>query len=234
MKRIILALVAVLGASPAYGHDLWLQREDQDFVLYYGHRYSHHEGPETIEYRPDMVRRASCFDTVGVETRLVLPEAYPLRFRCAGAAVVYVFTSSGYWTKTPYGTLNVPKTQAKQPIHSWLSYEGVKRIDAWAQRLAQPLTEDLELVPLHNPLAVGKGDKLRLQVTLEGEPVVGAIVSYDGKPRGVTGKDGQISVRLRHWGYQLIQASLTRSVDSKETDQLILTTNLNFDIGLAP
>jgi nickel transport protein len=55
-------------------------------------------------------------------------------------------------------------------------------------------------------------------------------VSYDGKPRGTTGRDGRINIRLRHGGFQVIQASLTRPDASGKADEVIHSANLNFEL----
>jgi nickel transport protein len=147
-----------------------------------------------------------------------------------GCAAIFVLTSSGYWTKTPYTTKNRPKTEVREPLASWLSYESVKRIDRWTPELADPLTTDIEIVPVNNPLELDPGDKLRLVITLEGRPVAGAVVAYDGKTRGQTGTDGRINVKIRHRGFQIVQATLRVPVESEETDEIVHTANLNFEI----
>ena len=83
---------------------------------------------------------------------------------------------------------------------------------------------------LEDPLSLTKGKKLTLRVTFDGEPVEDADVAYDGKPRGRPGPDGTINIRLRHGGFQVIRASLTRSLDSEKADQVIHSANLNFEL----
>lgn len=225
----LLFVLAISLAAPAAAHDLWLAKEEGELGLYYGHKYSAHEGAELIEYEPAWVRDALCFDRAGAQIAFEARAAYPYRMRgeCAAA---YVLTSSGYWTKTPYGTKNVPKTEARMPIKSWLSYESVKRIDRWDAALAKPLAAGLELTPANDPSKLRKGDKLRLRVTFDGEPVEGVVVTYDGKPRGQSGADGRINVRVRHGGFQVIQASLSRPNASDKADEVIHSANLNFEL----
>ena len=66
------------------------------------------------------------------------------------------------------------------------------------------MSTDLELVFTENPFALAVGDKLRLTVVFRGEPAQDVTVAYDGDPRGVTGDDGRINLRIRHKGLQLI------------------------------
>jgi nickel transport protein len=182
-----------------------------------------------MEYEPEWVREASCFDTTGSKLAFESPPAHPYRIprECAAACVL---TSSGYWTKTPYGTQNLPRAEARMPIKSWLSFESVKRIDHWTAELAEPLTAWLEMTPLGDPASLRKGKKLRLRVSFDGQPVEGVVVSYDGKPRGTTGRDGRINIRVRHGGFQVIQASLTLPDASGKADEIIHAANLNFEL----
>jgi len=223
----LLALVALAGH--AQGHDLWLEREDGGFGLYYGHKHSSHQGDTLIEYPVEWVRDAVCLDASGARIRFRPEPTYPYRMQGTCAAA-HVSISSGYWTKTPYGTQNVARDQARMPLDSWLSHDSVKRIDRWTELLAQPLGKGLELTPLEDPLSLRKGQKLRLLVSLEGEPLQDAVVSYDGKPRGRPGPDGRINIRVRHGGFQVIQASFSRSIASEKADKVIYSTNLVFEL----
>jgi nickel transport protein len=120
------------------------------------------------------------------------------------------------------------------PVESWLSHDSVKRIDHWTESLARPLAGGLELTPLEDPLRLRKGKKLRLRVSFDGEPVGDAVVAYDGKPRGQPGPDGRINIRLRHGGFQVIQATLTRALSSEKADEVIHSSHLNFELPAEP
>jgi nickel transport protein len=227
--RVLLLAWLIAAAGAAHAHDLWLEKEDGGFGLYYGHKHSSHQGATFVEYRREWVREALCFNAAGARIPFESDETYPYRMRgeCAAA---YVSISSGYWTKTPYGTENVSKDQARMPVKSWLSHDSVKRIDHWSESLARPLAGGLELTPLEDPLILHTGEKLHLRVTFDGEPVKDAVVAYDGKPRGQPGSDGAINIRVRHGGFQVIQASLTRSIASEKADEVVYSTNLNFEL----
>jgi len=227
LPRWFLLLVLVPGLALA--HDLWLDRDGDLLTLEYGHRGAGHEGPTRVPYTPQHVRRVLCADGEGREAVAEVGREYPVTVR-GSCAVTYVLTSSGYWSKTPYGTRNQPRDELQQVIDSWLSYEGVKRVDDWGQALGQALTEDLELVPLENPLALAPGDKLHLRVTFKGQPRAGVVVAYDGKPRGESGADGLVNVRLRERGPQLIQASFSEPLGSPKADRAVHATALVFDL----
>jgi nickel transport protein len=230
MKVLLLLLVLVIALpGHALAHDLWVEKEGGDFILYYGHKHSRHQGATFLDYGAEWVREAACFDAAGTRIPFRSEGGHP--YRMSGeCAEVHVSFSSGYWTKTPYGTRNVPKNEARVPVKSWQSYDSVKRIDHWTDALARPLAGGLELTPLEDPLSLRKGKKLRLRVTLEGKPVKDAVVAYDGKPRGGADPDGRINIRVRHGGFQVIQASLTRPIASEKADEVIYSTNLNFEL----
>jgi hypothetical protein len=54
-------------------------------------------------------------------------------------------------------------------------------------------------------------------------------VAYEGNPRGVTGKDGRINVRVRHKGPQLIVAGLETPLGDGKAKRLIRTTVLQLE-----
>jgi nickel transport protein len=232
MERLAAGLLIVVSfaASPARAHDLWIERDAKGSTVLYGHRHSHHEGSERIEYGLEFVVRADCYDSNGERGDAGWSGETPVTLRSECAAV-FVLASTGYWSKTPHGTKNLSKKDAQSPMKSWLSLESAKRIDSWSPELALPLTEEFEITPLQDPLALEVGAKARLLITLGGEPVEGATVTYDGDPRGITGKDGRANVKIRHGGFQMIQASLTVPLGTAEADETIHTTTLNFEIG---
>jgi hypothetical protein len=227
-------LVSLLAlASPGVAHDLWIEREtdrgDGAAVLLTGHRHSDHAGAAIHDYDPAIVRRAACFDTSGAELPVSIPAGSPVRLDCPGA-VLFVATSSGHWTKTPYGTHNVPKSEAETPLRSWLSRENVKRVDRWSESLGVALVDELEIVPRNDPLALRPGEKLRLLVARGREPQSGVAVEYAGRVLGTTGEDGLLNVKIRHGGFQIVRASLTEPLDSPDADELVTTTTLCFEL----
>ncbi len=222
----------LVSASGAHAHALWIERTDEGLTLLSGHRHSHHEGAELIEYPLTHVLEAVCFD-LGGEPSVIEPTATPVRFpgECAACTALL---SSGYWTKTPRGTKNLPKDEAESPLRSWLSYESVKRIDRWSEAFAAPLTESLEIIPLTDPALMRKGDKITVVVTFRGEPLSGAPVAYAGSTRGETDSEGRVNIRLRNPGLQLLRASYRIPLESERADEEVHTTTLVFELRQEP
>ncbi len=227
MKSRLLLLLALL-PSLASSHDLWIERSGPLHSLGFGHERSGHAGTKRLEYKADSVQQAVCFSTAGQVQRSEAGLGYPATLK-GDCAVSWFLLSSGYWSKTPYGSQNLPKNEAVAVIDSWVSLESVKRIDRWSNSLANPLTQELELVPLENPLTLKTGGKLRLRTWFQGKPAANVTVAYFGKPRGVSGADGAINIRLNEAGFQLIQASLELPRNDGKADKTIHSTALQFE-----
>jgi nickel transport protein len=227
--RLCSALVTFLVGLPACAHDLWIERNGDLHALAYGHERSGHEGEKKLEYKPDSVKQALCLNGDGQEIKAGKTLTYPVTLK-GNCSASWFLTSSGYWSKTPYGTRNLPKTEAGAVIDSWLSIEGVKRIDQWDDGLSRPLTQELELVPRGNPLLLKTGDKLHLRAFYQGRPVAGVTVAYFGKPRGITDKEGNVNIRLQSAGFQLIQASIELPLNDGKADKAVHAASLQFEL----
>jgi nickel transport protein len=228
--RYVLVASIVFATSLAAAHDLWLERDADGYALYHGHRHSGHAGDELIPYAPGYVQAAICVDAVGARTALAVAAAYPAQF-AAECVALLVEASSGAWSTTSEGTINLPAEGRTGVVRSWRSFESIKRIDAWHDAARGPMGEGLELVPIANPLALQLGDKMRLLVTLRGQPQAGVTVAYAGEPRGVTGAGGQINVRIRKTGTQWISASLSEPSPEPGVARWVHATALQFEAG---
>jgi nickel transport protein len=225
---LLCALAAALPAA-ASAHDLWLERDGGAYVLRQGHKHSDHAGQELVPYAAGAAREAHCLDASG-KPRPVKPGAgTPARIDAECGTLTVLF-STGYWTKTAWETRNVPKTGIPGVVKSWLSEETVKRIERWSAAAALPASNWLELAPAQDPRTLATGDKLKLRVYLDGKPLAGAAVAYDGDVRGVTGEDGSIAVRLRRPGLQLISASAEAPLADGKADSIVRSATLNFDL----
>jgi len=234
--RLLCLCGCLFGAAvvnEAVAHDLWLESAPGGYLLYQGHRHSFHEGDEIVPYAPAFTRRAVCLHADGRALSLSLDGRYPAHFAGPCDALL-VEVSSGTWTTTTQGTRNQPPDGLAGVVRSWRTLETVKRIDTWSDSMPQPAGDALELVPLNDPLALRPRDKLRLLVALEGEPQAGVTVAYDGEPRGVTGADGLINLRIRRAGRQLITASTRTPADEPGIDYVLHAATLQFDIPAAP
>ena len=226
----LLLLLAVLLSCSVKAHDLWLEKDGKRLTLYQGHRHSGHAGAETVAYGNSFVTASRCIDERGNALPLVVAGTSP--WTASGdCAALRLDISSGYWSKTPWETKNVPQTEAPGAIKSWLSKDHLKRLDRWSPAFVQPLGNGLEILPVSDPFALKPGDKLVVIVVKDGKPVAGASVAYHGNPRGETDADGRIAIRLRHGGVQLIATSLELPLKDGKADTEILAATLQFDLA---
>lgn len=229
MKFIHSGILLSFLALPASAHDLWLEKEGAGHVLLQGHRTGAHAGAERVPYAPGFVTQALCADGRGGLKPLAVAEAYPLRL-AGDCAVLFAAASSGYWTKTAWETRNAPKAGIAGVLKSWRSEDTVKRLNRWSAALANPLSQGLEITPVDDPFRLGVDDKLRVRVTLAGQPRAGVPVAYDGATRGSTNEDGTVVLKIRHGGLQMIAASLETPLSDGLADTLIQATTLNFEL----
>ena len=225
MKLHITCLLASL-SLPVLAHDLWVERSGASHTMAYGHERSAHDGAARLDLKSETVKAALC---LGADGQPVKAERRPLGLKGDCAASQFL-VSSGYWSKTPYGTKNLPKAEAGAVLESWLSVETVKRIDRWGAALARPFGQELELAPTDDPLRLKAGDKLRVRAWFQGKPAVGVTVAYFGKPRGVTDEQGYVNVRLQQPGFQLLQGSLERPLNDGKADKAIHAAALQFEL----
>ncbi len=229
MPKYIVVLLFLSAALPAAAHDLWLENEGSGLILFQGHKHSEHAGVESIPYEPGFVKSALCLDAGGAVKSLPPARTSPWKTSTECAALL-VSVSSGYWTKTPWETKNLPKTAIAGALKSWLSEESVKRVERWTAAAAQPFGVALEIVPLTNPLTLKPDDKLTVRVMEGRKPKAGVPVAYGGDVRGVTGNDGNIAIRVRHGGVQLISTSVETPLADGKADIRIQSATLQFDL----
>jgi len=228
--KIALIVSIALLVQAAYAHDYWFESSAEDYLLHRGHRFSQHQGEKEVPFDPKIITGTYCLRPNDVTpSPAIVGEGYPLRVEGPCIAVM-VTADSGYWSQTLTGTRNQGKDELFGVLRSWQALESVKRVEAWTARLRDPLSSDLELVFTENPFALAVGDKLRLTAVFRGEPAQGVTVAYHGDPRGVTGDDGRVNLRIRHKGLQLISASLEEPLQSNKADKRVRSTILMFEI----
>ncbi len=234
MLRKTITFILLTFISLAFAHDLWLEKERNTYKLLYGHKYPHKGensiSPKILKYNPENVKSILCITENGEKREINFQKKYPVKFNNTECALIYVIYSSGYWSKTPYGEFNKPKNQTEMVIDSWLSYEIVKRINKWNKNLEKSFINTLEIIPTNNPLKLEIGDKLRLKILFNGKPLENIPVYYNGKFRGTTDENGRINIRIKKYGFQMIEATFKQKVNSQKADKIVYTTILNFEL----
>jgi len=226
MRTLLLALVALLPAA-APAHDLWLERDGAGLALRSGHR-----GGALLAVDPAKVRAARCLER-GATRDLLAGAAFTaaeVRFagRCDAASA---FLDGGFWTLTPDGEVNRPRTEVAQAVKAWASRQFAKWIDARSPGAAAVLGDELELVPVSDLARARTGDKVSLRVLSGGRPVPGAVVSIDHRALGETDGAGEVRIRLRSATVETIAATLRRKVAAPEADAVVLEASLSFEVA---
>lgn len=217
--------IAVCGNTLA--HEYWIEKQGNRSILNQGHTTGSHAGPAQVPIDPAIIRQVICLDAGGTPLATPPPKGVPpaVDARCAHLSFQL---SSGYWTKTPYDTLNKPRSEVKGALQSWLSQETVTRIEQWSPALTKVTPPGLNLVLPGNPARLSAGDKFSVRAVLDGKPTPNVTVAYDGEPRGTTDSDGLVNLRVRHGGLQHVSASIETPLNDGKADTLIRSATLNF------
>lgn len=225
----------ILLQLPVEAHDYWFQLEGQEYVLYRGHHFGEHEGETIVPDGPAIIEHITCVSPDGILQLVPPPTQYPLRIS-GPCARLTVEMKSGYWSETGIETINQSKEQVPEALYIWRAIESTTLLNSWNQ-LEPPssLPQGLEIFFEKNPFLVEEGEKLRLVVLQAGKPRQGVTVAYDGNPRGVTGQDGRINIRVRHGGLQVITGSIKEPADDPgKAETLLRSTTLLFELPDAP
>lgn len=227
MKRIW--LLTIFQFFLAWAHELWIERKGEEYVLLYGHLKPDKGESSQLTYTPDKVLSFECLDADGRKLSAEVVSEYPVRLR-GRCQVLEATFSTGFWTKTPEGLKNVPRTEVKNSIESWYSVERVRRLNIWTFRQA-PLTDDLELLLVDNPSDLKPGQKFTVIAFYRNRPLKDAPISHNGRLVGSTDGDGRINLRLRERGIQLIGVSIREKNQSVRADHTLKTFYLMFEAG---
>ncbi|MGB0909148.1 MAG: DUF4198 domain-containing protein [Nitrospirales bacterium] len=232
LRHIVLTLGLILLIYDfSQAHDYWYETDGQDYVLYRGHHHTEHKGEKVVPYAPSIVQKGHCLSPEGTIQTFGQLSQYPARIPGPCRSLT-VEVDSGYWSQTWTETLNQSKENVSDAVFSWRALENTKLLNSWTPvQSNRPLSHGLEILLEKNPFVLENGQKLRLLVMLEGKPLPGVTVAYDGNPRGVTGNDGRINVRIRHGGLQVLTGSIDEPPrDSQKADKLTRSAALFFEL----
>lgn len=212
-------------------HDLRLDRVENGYRLHYGHEdLVDHQGTNSL--RIDKFRSGECLDGPKREALSPVQKAGELFFARLRCNIVLIRYHAGHFTKTTTGTLESSKRQTRNALHSWVSFEYIKRIELDRTPEAEwslPLGEPVEITPLFRGRPEA-GGWITLLVTENGKPSPSVPVAVSGETRGATDPIGTIRLRLRPHPSQLFQATVRRPLSSMEADEEIHTATLQFEI----
>ncbi|WP_421591547.1 DUF4198 domain-containing protein, partial [Shinella sp. M27] len=196
-----LALVLSLPLT-AGAHGAWVAERWGNLGVVYGH------GAGDDPYDPARITQALAISEEGAATpveidkrekhAILKPEGEP-------AAILLTF-DNGYWTeKTDGKWVNAAKDKvadAKAAGH--YIKNSLSLLHAHGALPAFP-KQDLQILPLDNPVGRKAGDPIRLRVLHDGKPLAGAVVTLDyvnqaSLKSAPTDADGEVVVAIRNDG----------------------------------
>lgn len=224
-RSLALAL-SLVAPRLAVAHDLWVAREGGELVLRLGH-----EG-QVVGIDASRVTTMRCVqDGAGRDLRSsasVTPQELRVAARCDALSARF---DGGFWTLTPDGEKNLPKSQVPDAVRSWASRQFAKWIDARAPQASRPLGDELEIVPADDLSRAREGDKIAVRVLVDGKPAPGAIVSVGHKTIGETDRRGEVRLRIRSKSLETVGATVRRPLASRDADTLVLEATLSFEVA---
>jgi len=226
-KSFAIAVAWVLAAPGAAAHEYWIEKGDGGYTLFQGHVFSTHEGEARVPYDPAIVKRVLCAG--GASASPSAGKSYPVKVDAKCAAIL-IDVVSGYWTQTLLDTVPKPRNEVFGALRGWKSEESIKRLDGWNAAAMKPLSDGLEIVPLENPFLLKPGDKLRVQVLWQGKPRKGVAVAYAGDTRGATDSQGEVNLRIRRGGVQMVAASFDEPIKDPLADRIVHGAILQFEL----
>ncbi|OLF54752.1 DUF4198 domain-containing protein [Pseudomonas chlororaphis] len=207
----IASLLALFICTQAGAHGLWTEERRGNIEVVYGH------GAEDSAFAAEKVKRAWAYDAAGKMIPVTLQRLadharlQPLK----PPAVVAVVLDNGPWSQTPdQRWVNQDRTQVKNAVASTHSFKYSLAIYQAGARLPKLDQLRLAIIPQSDPLKVGPGKELEVQVLVDGKPAADIELcgDYRGAPHEVSGKtdkDGRARIRVRNEGLNVISAQAT-------------------------
>jgi nickel transport protein len=212
----------------ARAHDLWLEPRGEALVLRYGHR-----GGDLLDLDAGKVKAFRCQRGGASATDVraacrASPKELRTPSRCDAASA---FLDGGFWSLTPDGERNLPRTEVPDAVRSWQSKQFAKWVDVRSPAAGVALGDDLEIVPVGDLSRVRQGDKATFRVLWEGRPVAGAILAVDHRPLGETDAAGECRVKVRAADVESVSVTLKRPLGTPEADTLTVEASLTFEVA---
>jgi nickel transport protein len=225
--RLIAASLLALPVG-ARAHDLWLEPRGGVLVLRYGHR-----GGEQLDLDAAKVKTVLCRNGRAAATDVraaskVSPKELHTPSRCDVASA---FLDGGFWSLTPDGERNLPRSRVPDAVRSWQSKQWAKWIDVRSPSAGEPLGDELEILPVGDLSRVRQGDKATFRVLWQGKPAAGAVLAIDHRPLGETDAEGACRVKVRASDVESVSATLKRPLGTPEADTLTAEASLTFEVA---
>lgn len=173
---LTVGLLAAFSANSALAHANWISERAGDWVVVRG------EGSASDEaYDPAKVTAAAGMDASGAPVAVdIKPQEKNVKLEPAeGAAVLSAIFESGWWTKDADGNWHNEPADAYAGFKSSGHYQTFITSYIAETEVQKATGAKLEILPLADPTETAMGDKLEVQVLLDGAPLEGVVVTND-------------------------------------------------------
>lgn len=231
LARSMITAAALLGAQAAYAHGIWTEQRYGHLEVVYGH------GAEDDAYLPEKLKGVWAYDQRGDSVPVTVQNMgdHARLKPMARPAVVTIALDNGVWTKNVNGeSVNQPMAQVPDAVSASHSYKYSLAILEPHARLPDRLKLAMVIRPLKDPLEVGVGNPLPVEVTIDGKPAEGIALfdDYRGMPDTSSVKTdakGRATIIIRNSGLNIIAAQAKVPVQNeKGVSERSLFSSLTF------
>jgi uncharacterized GH25 family protein len=229
--RSIITAAVLLGAQTTYAHGIWTEQRYGHLEVVYGH------GAEDQAYLPEKIKGVWAYDAHGNRVPVTVQKLDDhVRLEpIAPPSIVAVALDNGVWSKNAKGeSVNKPMAEVPGAVSASHSYKYSLAILEPHARLPDRLKLAMIIRPLNDPMEVGVGNLLPVEVTIDGKPAEGIALldDYRGMPDASTVKtdaQGRANIVIRNSGLNVIAAQArVPAQNEKGIPERSLFTSLTF------
>ncbi|QVE16516.1 MULTISPECIES: DUF4198 domain-containing protein [Pseudomonas] len=232
--RFALSLAVAMGAlstGSAFAHGIWTETRYGHLEVVYGH------GAEDEAYAPEKIKGVWAYDQNGKGVPVTVERLgdHARLVPIASPAVVTVALDNGIWSKGKDGkSVNAPMAEVPGAVSASHSYKYSLAILEPHARIPDNLKLAMVIRPLKDPMEVGVGNPLPVEVTIDGKPAanIALLDDYRGMSDASSTKtdaQGRANIVIRNNGLNIIAAQArVPAVDEKDISERSLFTSLTF------
>lgn len=213
-KTLIAAALGVFLSANACAHGLWTEERRGNIEVVFG------DGAEDDAYKAEQIKNAWAYDSTGNEIAVTVePQADHARLKPANkAATLFVAMDGGLWAQKPDKTwVAQGKREVPGALDALRSVRYSLTVHEEKARIVVPKDVHFVIVPQVDPLHVGVGKDLPVQVLLDGKPAkdISLIGDFRGAPHTLSAKtdaEGRAAIAVRNDGLNIIAAYTSQDV----------------------